>query len=204
MISKKELLSITGISYGQLYRWKRENLIPEEWFIKQSSFTGQETFFPKDKIIDRINLIISLKDNYSLEDISKIILEQNEYNSLNLDAILEIKEIDNYILNHIKQYSPSKSFSINEVIFFIIMSGFLRKNLIIENEYDNIYENNKNNLENNSISNMICKLCEMKHEKIKFIIFHKSNDIFLDDRINILSEISLINVSDMLKVKYFK
>ena len=41
LISKKDLLNETGISYGQLYRWKREGLIPEEWFIKQPSFTGQ-------------------------------------------------------------------------------------------------------------------------------------------------------------------
>ncbi len=30
LISKRELLELTGISYGQLYRWKRKNLIPEE------------------------------------------------------------------------------------------------------------------------------------------------------------------------------
>lgn len=49
LISKKDLLAITGISYGQLYRWKRERLIPEEWFIKQSSYTGQETFFQESR-----------------------------------------------------------------------------------------------------------------------------------------------------------
>ena len=65
LISKKELLAITGISYGQLYRWKRKNLIPEDWFIKKSSFTGQETFFPKDKILDRIDKIIEMKENIS-------------------------------------------------------------------------------------------------------------------------------------------
>ena len=51
LISKKELLEVTNISYGQLYRWKRKKLIPEEWFIKKSSFTGQETYFPKEKNI---------------------------------------------------------------------------------------------------------------------------------------------------------
>ena len=51
LISKKQLLSKTGISYGQLYRWKRERLIPEEWFMKQSSYTGQETFFPKRNVL---------------------------------------------------------------------------------------------------------------------------------------------------------
>lgn len=72
-ISKKDLLNLTGISYGQLYRWKRENLIPEDWFIKKSSFTGQETFFPKDKIIERIKSIQQLKDKYPLEDLARML-----------------------------------------------------------------------------------------------------------------------------------
>ena len=62
LLSKKELLQNTDISYGQLYRWKRENLIPESWFIKKSSFTGQETFFPREKILKRVSEIMSLKE----------------------------------------------------------------------------------------------------------------------------------------------
>ena len=58
LISKKELLAVTGISYGQLYRWKRERLIPEEWFIKQSAYTGQETFFPRQQILSRVQTIL--------------------------------------------------------------------------------------------------------------------------------------------------
>jgi DNA-binding transcriptional MerR regulator len=73
LISKKELLDLTGISYGQLYRWKRKNLIPEEWFIKKSSFTGQETFFPKDKILDRIDKIVNMKEDLSLDDIANAV-----------------------------------------------------------------------------------------------------------------------------------
>lgn len=70
LISKKELLEMTGISYGQLYRWKRKNLLPEEWFIKKSTFTGQGTFFPKDKILDRIKKIKSRKEDTSLDDLA--------------------------------------------------------------------------------------------------------------------------------------
>jgi len=55
-----------------LYRWKRQNLIPESWFIKQSSFTGQETFFPKDKVLKRVEAILKLKDQYSLEELAEI------------------------------------------------------------------------------------------------------------------------------------
>lgn len=45
LITKKELLEITGISYGALYRWKRMKLLPDDWFIHRSTFTGHETFF---------------------------------------------------------------------------------------------------------------------------------------------------------------
>lgn len=73
LISKKELLELTGISYGALYRYKRKGLIPDEWFIRKSTFTGQETFFPRDLIIERIIQIQELKENVSLDDMSEIL-----------------------------------------------------------------------------------------------------------------------------------
>ena len=72
LISKKDLLSVTGISYGQLYRWKRQRLIPEEWFIKKASYTGQETFFPRESILSRIETILQMKDTYSMEQMAKM------------------------------------------------------------------------------------------------------------------------------------
>lgn len=80
LISKKELLEEMKISYGQLYRWKRKKLIPEEWFIKKSVSTGQETFFPRNKIINRINKILELKDEISLDDLAN----QFSYNVNNI------------------------------------------------------------------------------------------------------------------------
>lgn len=72
-ISKKDLLKRTGLSYGQLYRWKRMGLIPEAWFIRRSTFTGQETFFPKAQVIERIETIQRLKDRYSLEELAELL-----------------------------------------------------------------------------------------------------------------------------------
>ena len=48
LISKKEVLEKYSISYGALYRWKRMGLIPEAWFIRKSTSTGQETFSRPD------------------------------------------------------------------------------------------------------------------------------------------------------------
>ncbi len=73
LISKKELLELSGISYGQLYRWKRKNLIPEEWFIRKSTYTGQETFFPKEKILERIEKIKDMKGDISLDDLASML-----------------------------------------------------------------------------------------------------------------------------------
>lgn len=70
LISKKELLELTGISYGALYRWKRKNLIPDAWFIHRSAYTGQETYFPREKILQRVEAIQQMKDGMSLDDIA--------------------------------------------------------------------------------------------------------------------------------------
>jgi hypothetical protein len=72
LISKKELLDVTGISYGSLYRWKRKKLIPEEWFVRKSTFTGQETFFPRKKILARIETIKNMKEDLSLDDLADV------------------------------------------------------------------------------------------------------------------------------------
>ena len=71
LISKKELLSRYGISYGALYRWKRKGLIPDEWFIKKSTVTGQETFFPEALICERVELIQSKKEDVLLDELAK-------------------------------------------------------------------------------------------------------------------------------------
>ena len=74
LISKKDLLLAAGISYGQLYRWKRKGLIPEEWFVRKSTFTGQETFFPRDQVLARIEKIKSMKEeDVSLDSIAEAV-----------------------------------------------------------------------------------------------------------------------------------
>jgi hypothetical protein len=78
LISKKDVLQATGISYGQLYRWKRKGLIPEGWFIRRSTFTGQETFFPREKILERIEQVLRLKEDHPLDDLAGLIQQRVE------------------------------------------------------------------------------------------------------------------------------
>ena len=77
LISKKELLVECGITYGQLYRWKRKKLIPDEWFIRKSTYTGQESFLPREKILKRISDIQKYKNTYSLDELAEILNKDN-------------------------------------------------------------------------------------------------------------------------------
>ena len=81
LISKKELLSKYGISYGALYRWKRKGLIPEEWFIKKATSTGQETFFPTALVCERIELILKQKEDILLDELAQKLNHEERSNS---------------------------------------------------------------------------------------------------------------------------
>lgn len=88
LLSKKELLERYGISYGALYRWKRKGLIPEDWFIKKATVTGQETFFPKTLICERVELILGQKEDITLDELAGQ-LDQ----SAKKQAILTVKTV---------------------------------------------------------------------------------------------------------------
>lgn len=89
LISKKELLQRYGISYGALYRWKRKGLIPEEWFIKKATATGQETFFPQCLICQRVELILNRKEETSLDKLSKRFREETKASIVIKTAVAE-------------------------------------------------------------------------------------------------------------------
>ena len=139
MISKKDLLNEMNISYGQLYRRKREGLIPDEWFIKQSVSTGQETYFRKDLIIPRIKKILELKDEYQLEDLKAFLNPDLNKREFNIRDLILIDEIDPIIL---KSFSIKKSiFNIYDVIIIYIFS--INQDLIDYTRYINYDFNDK-------------------------------------------------------------
>jgi hypothetical protein len=127
LISKKEILEQTGISYGQLYRWKRKNLIPEDWFIKKSSFTGQETFFPKSKILDRIDKIKDMKDDLSLDDIADVFSPQLTEIFLSKEDLVKRNIVTQMCLNiYEASYKDTLVFEFEKILFIYILEKFLQ------------------------------------------------------------------------------
>lgn len=102
LISKKELLERYNISYGALYRWKRKGLIPDEWFIKKATVTGQETFFPEKLVCERVEMILCKKEDVLLDELARELSgeeRKNEFIILNTEfgeksfRVCDVKEI---------------------------------------------------------------------------------------------------------------
>lgn len=100
LISKRALLEKYDISYGALYRWKRKGLIPEDWFIKRSTTTGQETYFPKELICERVECILWNKEEVLLDDLAqKLSGEESSRAKIILDTVFGEKS---FLLQDVK------------------------------------------------------------------------------------------------------
>ena len=201
LISKKELLDLTNISYGQLYRWKRMNIIPESWFIKKSSPTGQETFFRRDKILERIQLILSMKDGTSLEEIAALFNKEEGETIFDIELIMakEIvspatKEIFNSLYGDINEVEKK------ELIILAVIEKYLLKSMITLDEikmlgtmlseaFDKLYKEES-------------KLLLFRKFGISFIVgCHNQDEVIVDSSAVKIIEMDLIKEVSEMSVK---
>ncbi|MGG1312253.1 YhbD family protein [Cohnella laeviribosi] len=125
LISKKELLELTGISYGQLYRWKRKQLIPEDWFIRKSTFTGQETFFPRELILSRIDKIINMKEDLSLDELADKLSPYSYDLNLRKDEIMKRNIVSSVVMERFAARDPANTVYAFEQILFLYVADRL-------------------------------------------------------------------------------
>ncbi len=135
LISKKDLLELAGISYGQLYRWKRKMLIPEEWFIRKSTFTGQETFFPRDKILSRIDKIKNMKEDASLDKLADILSPNPTDVHSEKNKLIEELIVSETAMNvFVEIFGEPDSFDFERILFVYILDKMLHSGEISSEE----------------------------------------------------------------------
>ncbi|WP_338422629.1 YhbD family protein [Bacillus atrophaeus] len=128
LISKKDLLEETSISYGQLYRWKRKNLIPEEWFIRKSTFTGQETFFPRAEILKRVSKIQEMKENLSLDEMRDMLSPRVKDMKITGGELVERGLISSEVLSVFLKLCDTDNvyFSYQDILSAYVLEGLLQ------------------------------------------------------------------------------
>ncbi|GAA0090848.1 YhbD family protein [Paraclostridium bifermentans] len=201
LISKKDLLIETGISYGQLYRWKRKNIIPEEWFIKKSTFTGQETFFPKDKIIERINLILSMKEGVSLDDIANMFTEKKDNKQFNIDYLIEKNVISNYSKEVFESLYINKDIiEKKELLILSIIEKNIVTSVITMDELKSITEMLDEKF--SEIFNSNGKIYLYRKLGIPFVIgCEGENNIYIDKSIKKILEVDIVKEISNISLK---
>lgn len=197
LLSKKELLALTGISYGQLYRWKRQNLIPESWFIKQSSFTGQETFFPRDKILKRVEAILKLKDQHSLDQLAEIFSPELTNKIFSLSPLRQAEVLDQEILKLFAQLLDKESFTFRELLFVYALSEINRRLNLGETWLAGMAATVKNWLSLVKSTDYRILVCRAKGEKFSLLL-QEDTAILLDNDSEVLANLKLNELADEL------
>lgn len=201
LISKKDLLQITDISYGQLYRWKRKNLIPEEWFIKKSSYTGQETFFPKDKMVERIEKIKNFKDDVSLNELADIlspslkdiVLSKEKLISRNIVTMRTLEIYNNF-------HGEINQSSFEEILYLYILEKFLSSGEAGMEEAKSIVdllEKNYGNLKDEKCEIILIRKFGIA---VSFIIT-EPNKFYLEGGAKLVYRVSISKCIEELKIK---
>jgi DNA-binding transcriptional MerR regulator len=201
LISKKDLLAITGISYGQLYRWKRERLIPEEWFIKQSAYTGQETFFPRDQILSRIKSILDLKDAYSLEELAKILSPETSVAKISLQDLTEVSEIDQGLLEAMPEIYGEDRFEFFEVALAAAVSQAAKKIGLTKEQAAQMLKKSTSAASSQKSVNISCTVFYSDGE-YHTMFSPNAIPVAFDGSIEVKEQLSLSEITDTIKIKY--
>lgn len=201
LISKKELLDLTGISYGQLYRWKRKSLIPEDWFIKKSSFTGQETFFPKDRILSRVNKIMNMKDDLSLNDIADRVSPAPVNVSFTKEDLIGRGIISQYAFNIYAELNyPVQQFTFDNVLMLYVVDKLLSSGDINAEEGKMALQELMENY--SKLEGKPAELYVLRKLGVSFILISAADARFyLDKNMKIASKINLSLCIEELKTK---
>lgn len=203
LISKKELLEETSISYGQLYRWKRKNLIPEEWFIRKSTFTGQETFFPREDILKRISIIQKMKENLSLDEMREMLSPKMKDVSMTADELLTKGLISKPALHVFSEGGADTVFSSRDLLSLYVLEELLQSGNVSLEEAKMAAEVLRK-YDTAEIKKQTELIILRKLGVTTCFIAAAADSILFESSVKIVERVDLANASEELKTKYMQ
>jgi hypothetical protein len=201
LISKKELLDLANISYGQLYRWKRKGLIPEEWFIRRSTYTGQETFFPSEKILSRVEMIKNMKEDVSLNDLAGVFSPEKGSLRLLADEIVQRGIAQKEVVDIYAKFNPGEdSYSFDDMIFMALLKRLFDTGGVCRDEAITALELAFESL--TSFKDGGCVLFAVRKLGVfSCFIVSSQCEIKFDSALKIIASVSMPSVKEELKIK---
>ncbi|WP_276358339.1 YhbD family protein [Cohnella caldifontis] len=201
LISKKDLLDQTGISYGQLYRWKRKQLIPEEWFIRKSTFTGQETFFPKDLILARIDKILNMKDDLSLDQVAgKLSPSLPDYEMRKCD-LMKRNIVSNVVLQRFAGQDPDPTvYAFEMILYLYVIDSLLQAGDMSLEEGERLLAAMRDHFPN--FEGKPCELIFLRKMGVSsFALVSVPSQVYFDSGVKIVARLSMTEAIERLKSK---
>ncbi|MEH7085126.1 YhbD family protein [Neobacillus drentensis] len=203
LISKKDLLELAGISYGQLYRWKRKDLIPEEWFVRKSTFTGQETFFPKEKILERIEKIQTMKENISLDELADMFSPNVANLNYSKDELIKRNIVSTAVVDfYLEQEKGSLDFNFTRMLEVFVLEKLLQSGEINLEEGKMVLQVLK---EHKALINP--KSCELvitrKLGMSSCLLLINAEEFHFEHSTKVVTQLSLMKCMEEIKAKLF-
>lgn len=201
LISKKDLLETTGISYGQLYRWKRKQLIPEEWFIRKSTFTGQETFFPKDLILARIDRILNMKEDLSLDELAGKLSPMLYDIRLRKEELTKRNIVSNVVMERFGGNDPENTvYSFEQTLAFYAADLLLQTGEMNLDEAEMLVRTIKEHFP--KFEGKPCELLFIRKMGVStFLLLSLPNEAHLESTAKLVSRINLAECAEQLQMK---
>lgn len=201
LISKKELLDTTGISYGQLYRWKRKQLIPEDWFIRKSTFTGQETFFPKELILARIDKIVNMKDDLSLDEVAGKLSPMLLDYEMRKSAFSERNIVSLVVINQFAGKDPDHTvYSFEMLLYFYVIDKLLQTGEMTMEEGERLLTVLKDHFP--KFDGKPCDLIFIRKMGVSsFMLVSSGAEVYFDNGIKVVAKLAIVELIEQLRSK---
>lgn len=202
LISKKELLDMTGISYGQLYRWKRKQLIPEAWFIRKSTFTGQETFFPKELILARIDKILNMKDDWSLDQVAGKLSPALPDQEASKSGLMQRNIVSQVTLQRFAGSDPDGTvYSFDKILFFYVIDKLLQAGDMSMDEGARLLETMRDHFP--KFEGKACDLVFLRKMGVSaFALVSASSEWHFDSGVKVVARLSMTECIEQLRNKW--
>lgn len=201
LISKKDLLDLAGISYGQLYRWKRKDLIPEDWFIRKSTFTGQETFFPKVKILERINKIQTMKENLSLDELADMFSPNISDLQLDAEEVVGRNIVSKSVIDFYLEYEKgNRKFQFSRLLEVFVLEKLLQSGEINLDEGKMLLQvlvDNRDQVKQKSADLLVTRKLGLS----SCLLLVNSEGFYFDKGTKIAAHVSLVSCMEEIKTK---